>query len=36
MNKFDKYKIPIFISLNILVLISLFGMAYAYFKSYRK
>ena len=33
MNKFDKYKIPIFISLNILVLISLFGMAYAYFKA---
>jgi len=33
MNKFDKYKIPIFISLNILVLISLFGMAYANFKA---
>ena len=33
MNKFDKYKITIFISLNILVLISLFGMAYAYFKA---
>ena len=33
MNKFDKYKIPIFISLNILVLISLFGIAYAYFKA---
>ena len=33
MNKFNKYKIPIFISLNILVLISLFGMAYAYFKA---
>ena len=33
MNKFDKYKIPIFISLNILILISLFGMAYAYFKA---
>ena len=33
MKKFDKYKIPIFISLNILVLISLFGMAYAYFKA---
>ena len=33
MNKFNKYKIPIFISLNILVLISLFGMAYAYFRA---